>query len=664
MQKNTSFSKKNLFSIALTLSLIVLLILAGPIQALTFSLSSFSNNNLLKGAKTSTIATININSNERVLLNPVSLTLNGIEACSFNAYNAEVVSGCSGITIDLLENNSATFGYGYGYAYGYPFGYGYNQGFNDGRFSYNITLDTSSFSAGDYTMQLFVNVTNSSVYASDSQTLTVVEDTTAPTINLVSPINNYLTNNSEVTTSFYVDDDYSDYLICELYDNNTLRGTFNVSDETTRADTYTYIEGLHNWYVNCTDNLGNSALSETRNLSVDLSTPIVSLISPINNTYQNNTSFSVTFRGNDTFENDSKLTCSLIVDSLNWATFNNLFTPGSIIGMSTNFAEGTHTFSTSCKDDVNHIGYSETRKIIMDITNPQISFVSPTLTSGSYTNISNIEVKASASDVNVMNVTTNIYDSDKAWVFGSTWSEMASNTFYQNFSSLTDGLYYINSTSCDIVGNCNSTETRNIIVDTTAPQISLSLIDQTQTSLLIKVNVTDTNPINETCSINRGIIAGSSEIQNITDSGLTCGTSYAYNIMCKDSAGNYNSTTTTLSTSSCPAEKSSGGSASCITYWKCSEWSECNGGSQARVCEKEKSYCYAREEKPTELQSCSVTTDANTEDGKSSNSITAAVIGAAGKIAFGTLVFIVIVGLGFVIIRFFKARRLARVANI
>jgi len=664
MQKNTSFSKKNLVSISLTLAIVFLLILSGPVKALTFSLTAFTDNNVLKGAKTSAVATININSNERVSLNPVALFLNGVEECSFNAYNAQVVSGCSGILIEVLENNSATFGYGYGYAYGSPYGYGYNQGYTNGLFKYNITLDTSSFSAGDYTMQLFVNVSDYSVYSSDTQTLTVVEDITAPIINLVNPNNNYLINNSDVTTSFYVEDDFDDSIACDLYDNNNLKGSFNVLNGTTRFDTYTYTEGKHSWYVNCTDNFDNSAISELRNFSVDISIPTVNLTYPANNTFQNHTGFSMSFLPNDTYENDSKLSCSLYVDNNLWARFNNLFTPGDSVGLGTTFSEGTHTYYVTCWDDVNNTGTSETRRIIMDVTKPRISFVSPTLSSGSYINVSNIETNVSSSDVNVMNISTKLYDSNQAFVFASNWIEMVNNSFYYDFTSLADGLYYINSTSCDIVNNCNSTETRNITIDTVAPEISLSLLEQTQTSLFLKVNITDINPIVETCNVSRGIINGTNEIQNITETGLTCGTSYSYNVTCKDIAGNYNSTLASFSTASCPSEESSGGSASCLTEWQCSSWSECNGGTQTRSCEKARSYCYVREDKPIETQTCEIITETESENSKSSNPLTAAVIGAAGPIALGTLGFIVIVGLGFVILRFFKARRLARVASI
>lgn len=55
--------------------------------------------------------------------------------------------------------------------------------------------------------------------------------------------------------------------------------------------------------------------------------------------------------------------------------------------------------------------------------------------------------------------------------------------------------------------------------------------------------------------------------------------------------------------------KKSGGGSSCLTNYKCSEWSNCLNGVQTRTCEKEKSYCYA---KPVNLtQSCNIQTPTN-----------------------------------------------------
>jgi hypothetical protein len=126
------------------------------------------------------------------------------------------------------------------------------------------------------------------------------------------------------------------------------------------------------------------------------------------------------------------------------------------------------------------------------------------------------------------------------------------------FQFLNDGTYYINSTACDVFGNCNSTETRQITIDATNPVASLgtnqtnnynssasSLVFDLKCSDNIGVstlqlwsnwtgawhaNQTNATPINDTW-------------WNVTVAGIPDGT-WKWGARCNDTAGNVDWTDT------------------------------------------------------------------------------------------------------------------------
>jgi hypothetical protein len=137
----------------LTLSILALLLIAGPVSAFLVNITGFSISNPIQGEKISTNATITINSNERINLNNITLYLDNLPACTFQVNDLE--TNCPGINIKLVSG--LNLGYGYGYGYGYS--YGYRNGYT-GTFLYNITLDTTNSTIGNHTIQLKLSADN------------------------------------------------------------------------------------------------------------------------------------------------------------------------------------------------------------------------------------------------------------------------------------------------------------------------------------------------------------------------------------------------------------------------------------------------------------------------------------------------------------------------
>lgn len=107
-------------------------------------------------------------------------------------------------------------------------------------------------------------------------------------------------------------------------------------------------------------------------------------------------------------------------------------------------------------------------------------------------------------------------------------------------------------------------------------------------------------------------------------------------------------TPTTIVDDDSSSSGSSGGG--CLTNWICTDWSECIGGQQTRMCHKEKSYCNAGS-RPAEKQTCEDTEDElsrlESEEGNKGffARMTGAVIGGL-RTTTGMIVIVFVLALG------------------
>jgi hypothetical protein len=176
------FSKKKMpvkiIAGVITLGIIMLLILSGPASALTLGLAAFSNSAPMQGQSVSTVASLNINSNERLNLTEINLVLDSpvyARICKFKP-DGTPISGCSGITITKVSDTTS-YGWGYGYKYvdgNTSYGWGMNLGYTNGVIAFNITVDTTSFRSALYTVGLTTSL-ESHGFNSPTQTLNIRE---------------------------------------------------------------------------------------------------------------------------------------------------------------------------------------------------------------------------------------------------------------------------------------------------------------------------------------------------------------------------------------------------------------------------------------------------------------------------------------------------------
>jgi 3-dehydroquinate dehydratase len=180
---------------------------------------------------------------------------------------------------------------------------------------------------------------------------------------------------------------------------------------------------------------------------------------------------------------------------------------------------------------------------------PSINFTSPTETSGSVYSRRNIlaNVTASDSESGLKNITIRLYNSSRSLI-NSTNS--TSSQLFANFSVSVDGIYYFNATAWDNTFNANSTETRNVTIDTTAPGISITYpANQSYNINVSALNYTVSDANLQACwySLNNGQ----------TNTTITCGDnltgkssaegSNTWKVYANDSAGNFNTSSVTFS---------------------------------------------------------------------------------------------------------------------
>jgi hypothetical protein len=145
-------------SVILTISILSLMLIAGPAQAFILGLS-VSNTNVVSGQEIEFTATAEIESGEIIDVEYIILDLSGpvSTSCIFLP-NGTKITGCSGMTIKQISTTNYTYGYGYGY--------------QEGNLTYNITLKTDFLADGTYSTNLLV-IEGKNTYSQRGEDITI-----------------------------------------------------------------------------------------------------------------------------------------------------------------------------------------------------------------------------------------------------------------------------------------------------------------------------------------------------------------------------------------------------------------------------------------------------------------------------------------------------------
>jgi PGF-pre-PGF domain-containing protein len=162
-------------SIGITIAVVIMMILSGPVSAVSLGITGLDGTNPTKGESISFNVTATIENTDRyVPIDNFSLDITGATSKEVVfSTDGNVLSGDSGISVAAVTVPSSAYGqgvgygydsglgYGYDFGYGYGYGYGYGAGGEDVEYKYTITLDTSILNTGAHEALLSLNTGNS-----------------------------------------------------------------------------------------------------------------------------------------------------------------------------------------------------------------------------------------------------------------------------------------------------------------------------------------------------------------------------------------------------------------------------------------------------------------------------------------------------------------------
>ena len=201
----------------------------------------------------------------------------------------------------------------------------------------------------------------------NSTSVVFTVDTTAPTVHLVSPVNNTNTNQASQTFTCNITDDTAianlTLFIWNSTDSNIHTNTTaltGTSNSTSYAYTLPY-EDVFKWNCLVYDSVSNNAWSQEGNYTITLDTtaPIVTLISPSDG--YSTTETSMTFSYNVT-DSSGIANCSLILNGLLNQT-NTSITKNTEQNFIKTLAVGNYNWSINCTDEAGNIGNSSHRSL-------------------------------------------------------------------------------------------------------------------------------------------------------------------------------------------------------------------------------------------------------------------------------------------------------------
>ncbi|HLC58504.1 MAG TPA: LamG-like jellyroll fold domain-containing protein, partial [Candidatus Nanoarchaeia archaeon] len=311
-----------------------------------------------------------------------------------------------------------------------------------------------------------------------SSNVTILEaDTTPPQIRLLSPGNNS-NFTSSVALNYTATDDIA--LGSCWYDLNGTNTTIANCGNTT----LTLNHGSYYITVYSNDSSGNGNQSNNHSFNVDTIAPNLSITNPANLSNFSVNSVTINFTVTDT--NTGVNTCWYQLDVTN-----------TTIASCNNFTiipnEGKHSIRIYANDTVGNTNATVNRTFEIDTLAPSFSEFNTTA-AGNRSQVY-IEANLTANDINLNTLVVYLYNTTHLVTVNSS----STSPFPSNFSSLPNGLYFINATANDTFGNINSSETRTITLDTQAPNLSIQTPATNSNSITTTINLnftaTDNNSI-------------------------------------------------------------------------------------------------------------------------------------------------------------------------
>ena len=312
-------------------------------------------------------------------------------------------------------------------------------------------------------------------------------------------------------------------------------------------------EGSYKWNIKCNDTIGYDSFGLNNfTFIVDVTDPQIFFGS---GTEANNSNVgrNWVFADVNLIENNFKNITFNLYNSTGFPRTNS-YTDSTRQTNFTNLASGTYYYNVTVFDKANHVGYSETRKINLDLIAPSGNLSTPA--NNSYLNSLSQNLTATFSDTTgllnatlyVLNATGQIIHTQVVGLGGA-----LSSTVGIVYNFLTEGIYRWFYQIEDTVGNKMNTTTNTLTIDTTQPLIEYG-IGTEESGLIFErenifVNVTSSDTYWK--NITFSLYDSDSQVfsHSFSDGTLQINWTllpdevYFYNVTAYDLAGNSNTTT-------------------------------------------------------------------------------------------------------------------------
>ena len=319
-------------------------------------------------------------------------------------------------------------------------------GVADGTYNWSVScLDEASLST---------STTNQTFYV----------DSTTPAVTLNLPTHLDTLSTANVNFNFTATDALASNMTCDLViDGSVAAPAFQANNNTLTNNLISGLtDGVHTWYVNCTDEASNTGTSSVRTITIE-EYPTITLDTPDYSWFPSDLDLQYI-----PADNTNLSICSLIIGGTTNRTNSTAIINGAQNIFSVDdFTDGTYTWSVNCTDIYGLTSSSETRTAHRDSTAPSITLSTPT--DGENVFSGDIEFNFTTTDALSDNMTCSI-TLDGSVIdanFNTTNATMTNRT-----NSVNPGTHFWNVTCSDIAGNSQSSPTRNFS-NFEAPSVSL-----------------------------------------------------------------------------------------------------------------------------------------------------------------------------------------------
>lgn len=353
-----------------------------------------------------------------------------------------------------------------------------------------ILISNLELSAGDGTKTINAKIQDIAGNVTTLVAGTVVLDTTAPSVTLsaaptvISAQTGFDSADFTITATDTNSAQGMSYEI-KLGDTVIKTGTYDGNDITITEAEMTAIsagQGVKSFTAEVTDVAGNTGISGTQTVTVDLTAPTGSVTA---NELYNTQTVTVTVTGSDT--GGATLTeMKVWIDDNEPANFE-AFAAGTYT--ISNVAEGAHTAHLELKDSVGNVSAPfNSSEFIVDVTVPTGTITGPT-----YTNTASITLTITASDGDTSILRSGV-DKMKVWETGTTepseWENFAASKSLT--LTATDGAYTVSMKLKDEAGNESAAIVSGTInLDQDEPQGTIALFKTDDITVLpARVNTT------------------------------------------------------------------------------------------------------------------------------------------------------------------------------